>query len=68
MPLSVGPGTSVLAGHAHAATQTDTGRQLDAGATQRNSDQDKEEGQYHKKEALYIVNTGYMQILMAYLP
>lgn len=48
MPLSVGPGTSALAGLARAATQIDTGKQLDAGAAQMNSNQEKGE-QYHKK-------------------
>lgn len=41
MLLSVGSGTSALVGHARAATQTDNERQLDAGATQMNSDKDK---------------------------
>lgn len=39
MPLSVGPGTSALAGLARAATRIDTERPLDAGAARMNSDQ-----------------------------
>lgn len=43
VPRSVGPGTSALAGHAHAATQSDTGWLLDAGAVQMNSNQETKE-------------------------
>ena len=47
--LSAGPGTWERSGHARVATQTDTERQLDAGAAQMNSDQDKEENDIKKE-------------------
>lgn len=41
-PTSAGLGTSAPVGLVHAATQTDTVRQLDVGAAQMNSNQNKQ--------------------------
>lgn len=51
----------MLAGHAHAATQTDTEQQLGAGAAQMNSDQSKGENLF-KKSAKTINKTCHYRV------
>lgn len=49
MQQNAAPGSSVLAGCAHAATQNETEKQLDAGEAQTNSDNYKKKKKKSKK-------------------